>query len=202
MTRRLKAHIFEKQPEGHYVEPQWCSARLLAVEDFGPRSGLIVDPACGWGTILRSARSAGFRVLGCDVVNRLRGDDRIAMPFYQHDFLNGSRPTKGPVQAIICNPPFDYVEEFCERALTIAQHKVAMIMLLRRLPAANWLDRLPLETVYMLTPRPSMPPGEWIDAGNKPGGGSQDFCWLVFNKQKRPRHATLQWLHRDGGSKK
>jgi len=199
MPRRRRAHIFAKEPHGHYVEPAWTSARLLAVEDFGPRSGLIVDPACGWGTILKSARKAGFRrVLGCDVVDRLRGDDRITLPFCRHDFLNGGTPTNGAVASIICNPPFDHVEEFCERALTIAQHKVAMIMLLRRLPAANWLDRLPLETVYMLTPRPSMPPGEWIDAGNKPGGGSQDFCWLVFNVRSRPRHAALRWLHRDG----
>ena len=129
-----------------------------------------------------------------------RGDDRAALPFRQHDFLNGGLPTKGAVQAIICNPPFDHVEAFCERALTIAQHKVAMIMLLRRLPAANWLDRLPLETVYMLTPRPSMPPGEWIEAGNKPGGGQQDFCWLVFKKHWPMRPATLRWLHRDGKS--
>ena len=27
-----------------------------------------------------------------------------------------------------------------------------------------------------------MPPGSWIAAGNNPGGGSPDFCWLCFNK--------------------
>ena len=58
-----------------------------------------------------------------------------------------------------------------------------MIVPLRRLPAARWLGHLPLETIYLLTPRPSMPPGTWIAAGNIPGGGREDFCWLVFNKR-------------------
>jgi hypothetical protein len=198
--RRRASHIFAKEPNGHYVEPAWCSARLFAVEDFGPKSGLIVDPACGWATILKSARSAGYRrVLGCDVVDRLHWtEDRDKLPFYQHDFLNGDRPTKGAIQSIICNPPFDHVEEFCQRAVALAQHKVAMLILHRRLVAAHWLPRLPIESVYLLTPRPSMPPGEWIEAGNTPGGGTQDFCWLVFNVNKWPQEPALRWLHRDG----
>jgi hypothetical protein len=71
-----------------------------------------------------------------------------------------------------------------------------MIMLTRRLNAAHWLDDLPLKSVYLLTPRPSMPPGAWIAAGNKPGGGTQDFCWLIFSKRHRGE-SQLQWLYRD-----
>jgi hypothetical protein len=68
------------------------------------------------------------------------------------------------------------------------------------LPAAHWLESLPLETIWLLTPRPSMPPGHWITAGNNPSGGSQDFCWLVFDKQMQLGSAPrLRWLHRDGG---
>ena len=47
-----------------------------------------------------------------------------------------------------------------------------MLVPLRRLPAAHWLEHLPLETVWLLTPRPSIPPGSYIAAGHKPGGGS------------------------------
>jgi hypothetical protein len=199
MAQVRKAHIFEKQPEGHYVEPAWCSARLLAVDNFGPRGSLIADPACGWGTILKSARSFGYRVLGGDIVDRDGRDNKL--PFYRHDFLNGARLTKGRVMSVVCNPPFDHVQEFCERGLELAHSKVAMIMLLRRLPAAHWLQRLPLETIYLLTPRPSMPPGEWIADGNEPGGGSQDFCWLVFNCFGVRGDPAMRWLHRDGGKK-
>jgi hypothetical protein len=199
MPKRLKAHIFAKEPNGHYVEPAWCSERLLAVDDFGPRSGLIVDPACGWGRTLAAARKAGYRrVLGCDVVNRLTGEDRTALPFYKHDFLNGARPTNGIIQSMLCNPPFDHVEEFCRRACALVTHKAAMICLVRRLNAAHWLAALPIETIYLLTPRPSMPPGEYIAEGNDPGGGTQDFCWLVFNNQHWPKDPAVKWLHRDG----
>jgi hypothetical protein len=190
------AHNFVKEPHGHYVEPAWCSQRLFAVENFGHKGDLILDPACGWGTILQSARAAGFRVIGHDIVDRVPKKDRRAIPFRRQDFL---KLVIEDVHSIVCNPPFDHVEEFCRRACVIASHKVAMLCLLRRLPAARWLQELPLETVYLLTPRPSMPPGEYIANGNKPGGGTQDFVWLVFtNGPRRLGSPMMRWLHRDG----
>jgi hypothetical protein len=43
-----------------------------------------------------------------------------------------------------------------------------------------------------------LPPGTWIAAGNNPSGGSQDFCFLVFNKITTPVAPRLRWLSRDG----
>jgi hypothetical protein len=191
------AHVWAKETSSHYVESLWCGARLFDVEDFGAPGARILDPACGWGRILQAAKAAGFTPVGGDVVDRLDRRELADVPFQVCDFLKDS-PVRS-AWSIACNPPSDYVQEFCERALEIATYKVAMLMLLRRLPAARWLQRLPLETIYLLTPRPSMPPGHWIAAGNKPSGGSQDFCWLVINKtmnqQTSPR---VKWLHRDG----
>ena len=204
MLVRRDTHIFEKEQHGHYVEPAWCSQRLLEAEYFGPRGSLILDPACGWGTILRSALDAGFKAAGIDVVDRLQRNELKLdfAQFYKRDFLSEDKfPIWAPIQSIICNPPFDYVREFCERAIDLVESKVAMIMLLRRIPAAHWLNNLPLETIYMLSPRPSMPPGAWIAAGNKPGGGTQDFCFLVFNRQgRRSRYPSVKWLHRDSAT--
>jgi hypothetical protein len=199
MARRRHAHIFAKEPNGHYVEPAWCSRRLLQAA-FTPIKGhVIVDPACGWGTILYQARELGFAAMGSDLVDRL-GDNGRKFHFRKCDFLNGyTAPTQGRL-SIICNPPFDHVEEFCRQACKIATDKVAMICLLRRLPAAHWLAELPLSRIYFLTPRPSMPPGEWIAAGNKPGGGSQDFCWLVFDLRPLHEPVSAHWLHRDGAA--
>ena len=193
-----RTHIFARDAYGHYVEPSWCSARLLAVESFGAPRALICDPSCGWGRILRAAKAAGYGVIGSDVVDRRRDPQAFTdFPFTICDFLIDT-PVRAP-WAIVCNPPFDYVREFCERALDIATYKVAMLMPLRRLPAAHWLQRLPLESVYLLTPRPSMPPASYLAAGEKPGNGTQDFCWLIFNKRAavglEPR---MRWLHRDG----
>jgi hypothetical protein len=49
--------------------------------------------------------------------------------------------------------------------LELVPGKIAMIWLARRLNAARWLQDTPLARVYLLTPRPSMPPGHVILAG-------------------------------------
>jgi hypothetical protein len=69
----------------------------------------------------------------------------------------------------------------------------------RHLNAAHWLQELPLRRVWLLTPRPSMPPGSWIAKGNKPGGGTQDFCWIIFCRGYKGE-PTINWLHRDAAS--
>jgi hypothetical protein len=71
-----------------------------------------------------------------------------------------------------------------------------MIWLVPRLNAARWLADTPLARVWLLTPRPSMPPGHVIANGEKPGGGSQDFAWLVWEQGYRGK-PELGWLRRD-----
>jgi hypothetical protein len=198
-AKPLRAHVWPRDPDGHYVEQSWCSARLFEEEWLGPPGSLLFDPAARWGRILRSAAAAGYTVLGADIIDRL--DRRALGPvtFATGDFLKC--PPIPSVSAIVCNPPFDHVQAFCEHALEIATFKVAMIMPLHRLPAAHWLERLPLETIWLMTPRPSMPPGAYIAAGNKPGGGRPEFCWLVFRKGLIAWTPRLRWLRRDDHQK-
>jgi hypothetical protein len=189
--QRRDAHIFAKAKDGHYVEPSWCSERLFAVEKF---CGTIWDPACGWGTITTAAIKHGYGVVGSDIVDRRR--HRLDGDFSKRDFLNCEWRPKHEF-SVVTNPPFDHVEAFARKALALGADQIAMIMLVRRLNAAHWLRELPLRRIYLLTPRPSMPPGSWIAAGNKPGGGTQDFCWLVFDSSYHGR-SWLDWLRRDG----
>lgn len=191
--RSRKAHIFEKAQAGWYIEPAWVSRRLFEVEKF---HHIIFDPACGWGTILNEAEAAGHQVIGADIVNRKR--HRLGERFEKEDFLTCDDPIGC---SVVCNPPFDHVREFCERALARGADKVAMICLIRRLNAAHWLQKLPLRRVWLLTPRPSMPPGSWLAAGNKAGGGTQDFVWLVFERGYTGEPA-IGWLHRDAEQKR
>ena len=51
----LHAHIWDREPQGHYGERIWRSERLFEEERFGPAGALVFDPAAGWGRILRSA---------------------------------------------------------------------------------------------------------------------------------------------------
>jgi len=166
----------------HYVEPFWVSERLFQEEAF---KGAIYDPACGFGRIVTSALQAGYPAYGSDKVDR--GWDSTCQDFLKHTGMHDN---------IVSNPPFDIMQEFAEHALKLARRKVALIMPTARLNAAHWLMGANLETVWLMTPRPSMPPGHVIQAGGKVGGGKSDYCWLVFNKDYDDL-PTVCWLKRD-----
>jgi hypothetical protein len=142
--RSRDSYIWQRH---EHQEPPWVSSRLFDVETF---DGGIWDPACGGGNILRSAEAAGIPARGSDIVSRAYG---IFNP--DQDFF---RPHPVPAAAsIVTNPPFNQARAFIERALTLVTHKVAAIFPTARLNAARWLEPLPLKTIWLLTPRPSMP---------------------------------------------
>lgn len=177
------SHIWQREEHEHYVEPEWCSKRLFEAEKF---EGIIDDPCCGFGRIPRAAHAAGYGTTASDIV------DRGFTP-HTHDFLKSQWDRDN----IVSNPPFDVFKDFALHALNRTTRKVAMIWLVRTLPAARWLQDTPLKTIYLLTPRPSMPPGHVIAAGQKPGGGKSDFCWLIWEKGFVGK-PVMHWLHRDG----
>ncbi len=181
-TRKLEAHVWEREANEHYVEPEWCARRLFEEEKF---IGAIHDPSCGFGTIPKAAIAHGLVATGSDLVDRGYG------PVV--DFMQDEADREN----IVCNPPFRVIEQFMIRALQKAQGKVAAIIPVARLNAAHWLRETPLKTVWLMTPRPSMPPGHVIAAGEKPGGGKADFCWLVWERGHNGT-AEIKWLRRDG----
>jgi len=65
-----------------------------------------------------------------------------------------------------------------------------------RLNAARWLENTPLQRIWLLTPRPSMPPGQHILDGGKVGGGKSDYCWLVW-EHGYSGLPEIRWLHRE-----
>lgn len=185
--RGLNAHIWQREANEHYVEPEWCSRRLFEVENFDPG---IWDPCCGFGRIPTAAVAAGLYGIGTDIVDR--GYSEFAGV---HDFLS-SQEFRSP--NIVCNPPFNIADKFALHALSHSgTQKVAMVFPTARLNAAHWIKGTPLARVWLMTPRPSMPPGHVIAAGEKPGGGKMDYCWLVWTKS-RIGSPDLRWLHRDG----
>jgi hypothetical protein len=185
-VRKLDAHIWEREEHEHYVEPSWCSARLFEEAEF---DGPIWDPCCGFGTIVLNAISAGYETLASDIIHRGSSCENVI------DFFD-CKSTHA--NAIICNPPFNIADKFALHALTLVEC-VAMIFPTARLNAAHWMKGTPLAGVWLMTPRPSMPPGHVIAAGGKPGGGKMDFCWVIWHRYHSAPHPELRWLRRDGG---
>jgi hypothetical protein len=183
----VNAHSWQREAHEHYVEPPWCSRRLFESERF---SGQVWDPCCGFGVIPEAAKGYGLSAYASDMVDR--GYDGLCGV---EDFLKCNDDQASP--NIVCNPPFNIVQHFALHALGLGNtKKVAMIFPTARLNAAHWLRPTPLVRVWLMTPRPSMPPGHTITAGEKPGGGKMDFCWLVW-EIGYVGGPELRWLRRD-----
>lgn len=192
IKRKRESHLWERHPQDYYVEPGWVSERLFQLEPF---LGDIYDPACGRGTIMHSARLAGYKAHGTDLVARFKGCPT-------RDWLVPSRLKD---KNIVCNPPYSLCDDgkgnypFVEACLERSR-KVALILPLKWLVGdrrSRWLEQSPLLRVYYITPRPSMPPGPVIDAGLPPGGGREDFIVLVWVRDHPPHRSTNHWLRKD-----
>lgn len=198
-----------RHPDAWYVEERWCADRLFEDEVF---PGRIVDPCAGGGNIVAAGLAAGLEIEGFDL--RPRNPDLVRGGF---DFFDPLAYTPGifPADNIVSNPPyaswaqigqtpgkgaFSRVEdEFVRRALGMVRNKLAVFLpsgWINGQERSLWLETLPLYRVYVVTPRPSCPPGTYLEAGGKPKDGQTDYNWYVFLKgyQGRPE---LRWLRRD-----
>lgn len=190
------ARLWARDDLDWYIEPSDCTAALLTVERF---VGAVLDPCCGQGNIVRALIAGGVLAWGSDIVDR-SGD---ASWFYgASDFL-GERSARRPASNIVMNPPFfraKGAEAFIRQALTIATGKVCAFVDKRFLAGSGRADGLfaehPPTRVWILSPRPSCPPGAWLAAGNTAGGGTADWCWLVWSLTEKTTHTQLGWLRR------
>jgi hypothetical protein len=172
MLKRLRqSHLWERDPHDYYIEPHWCSERLFQEEGF---AGTIVDPFAGSGRILQAAHKAGYRHIGCDIVDR-------GTHSHQADFMAEQHGRQW--DNIVSNPPFGLCEKLVPLALERTRQKCALLLPVIWIQGdkrSRWLETTPLYKVLFLTPRPSMPPGAVIEAGEKPGAGTKDFAWFIW----------------------
>jgi hypothetical protein len=183
------AHVWARNGNDFYREPRWAADALFAAEPFRE---WIWDPACGTGNILKSAEAAGHVfTVGTDIVDR--GYAGVEM----HDFTHQCAPLcvkPGMAVSIVTNPPFALAETFIERALALADLKVAMLLRLAFLEGWKRHERIfsktPLARVLVFRKRLSMLPGEMEVAGK---GGTTAFAWFVWHKDHRGE-PTIGWL--------
>lgn len=198
-AKKKQAHVWERGEHDWYCEPPRASQALFRVEEF---DGAIWDPSCGKGAIIYSALEAGYDVIGTDLVNRF-----VVEPSWfvgEQDFTKYGIDDEPLAPNIVMNPPFyraEGAEMFIRRALSFGTGKVAAFVDIRFLTGKDRAEGLfgyfPPSRIYVLYPRVSCPPGEYLEAGNAPGGGTADWCWLVWDEE-RGRPTELRWLNVKG----
>lgn len=187
---KLNAHIWAKAEHEFYVEPSWTATRLLSMYMF---HGPIHDPCCGLGTIPEAALSLGVEVTGADI----RTEN--VWEFAAHQEWQNDETV---YDNIVTNPPFTPCNAipfpFVEWALSHSRYQCALLLPLKWLTGdkrSRWLEKKPLKYVYVMAPRPSMPPGAVILAGEKPGGGKKDFAWYIF-EHGYTGEPIVRWLRK------
>jgi hypothetical protein len=192
------SHVWNQNEFHWYVEGSECTRALLRAEKF---AGVIYDPCCGQGNIIKACWASGVSAYGSDIEKRTTESWFMG----EHDFLGDSpfddQCLSDPGMSIIMNPPFYRAvgtEAFIRKALTVAKHKVACFVDMKFLSgsarAKGVYAEHPPSRVWLLSPRPSCPPGEYLLAGNKAGGGTTDYCWLVWDLLSPSSETKLGWL--------
>lgn len=201
-ARARQSHIFERQAEDWYCEPAWCWQRLFERKGFAPGM-TVLDPACGLGTCVEAAHAAGMQALGSDIVPRWEAMPDRRGTYWLADFLAAFPVRLGDAwefpDIIASNPPFKDAEAFATLALQRAQSMVCLLLPSKWAQGerrARWLATTPLQRILYLCPRPSMPPGEVIVAGGKPGNGTVDFSIFVWLRGY-DGEPQVGWLHRN-----
>jgi hypothetical protein len=114
--------------------------------------------------------------------------------FFSADFLEHERTPMQRPCSIVCNPPYSYIkgiaEAFARQALWLATRRVCMLVPNKWLASKGrfrlfMVDYPPLAVLH-LCERPSMPPGDMIEAmaGRAYRGGMIDYCWVVWDKTR------------------
>jgi hypothetical protein len=160
-----------------YATPELATKAIMEAEHF---EGTIWEPACGNGAMSKEIMKYSRNIFSSDLVNRGYG-------FVGLDFLTAEAKDTGyEISNVITNPPFRLFQEFAEKALKIADKKVALFGKLQALEGqkrATFLEVSPLKTVYVFKRSISpMRNGSQVDENGKPWASTMAFAWYVWEK--------------------
>lgn len=190
MTGNARSSGYDRNANDWYVEPTDC---VLALFDAIPSLEYhgIHDPCCGMGTIPEAAAGRGWKATGADLIDRASGRYPV------RDFLTDDQTYPN----IVTNPPFALSVPIVRHAMgSVATGGLIIIVAQAKFLYSQ--GRHPLfsapecERVLILSKRPSMPPGEMLMEQGEAcrGGGSADYCWVVFRSGRMSRGCSIEWL--------
>ena len=187
---------YDRASQNWYQEPPQCAQVLLNEVPF---AGGVHDPCCGKGTIVAVAQSRGIEATGADI------EDRVNGRFPRRDFFADG----GRYPNIVFNPPNDKrrgINMLAARLILHGLDRVPYGGLVAALVTSNFLwsqgryvlfARPEMELVLILSERPSVPPGEFLElyGEGERKGGSLDFAWLVFRRGgRRGIDVAARWV--------
>lgn len=186
---------FAKSPLDWYVEQPWVTEALIEAEygiDGSLSWGIVWDPACGGGNVLRAFNASHKLVWASDI--EFRGYASGGGLFQELNFLGGIDFVRSAAPnkrfSIVSNPPYSYQkgisEAFVRRALELATEKVAMLLPVKWQASQGrheLFTEFPPSRIWILSERPSMPPGAMVEAlGDKAfKRGKVDYMWIVWD---------------------
>ena len=172
----------DRVEDDFYATPTESVLKLLEKEEIIYPA---LEPACGDGAISKLLKG---EVISTDLVDRGYGD-------CQADFIKDSFPKV--YATVITNPPFNLFQEFCEKGLSIATHKVIMFGKLQALEGkkrATFMQNSPLKTVYVFKSRQNpLRNGSPVDENGKPWASTMAFAWFVWEIGYVGK-PTIEWL--------
>lgn len=196
----ITGNLRNAQPEADanfYATPYAALPPLLAAE--GKRlPKAIWEPACGNGALVVPLRNRGFSVTATDLHDWGCPDATTGIDF------TGNAATAFAAQlaldhgrfAVCTNPPFNIIEEFVERAVSMSPY-VALLCRLAFLESEgrmNWFPRVGLRRVHVIGERLPMMHRHGYE-GPKLSNAGMCFAWFIFTHGARQSlQVPVRWI--------
>jgi hypothetical protein len=173
-----------------YCEPGYCVDGLLS---YGPPllHYTLHDPAGGLGVVINVAAYRGYVVTGADVCDRAQGRFPV-LDFFADDRMHIN---------IVTNPPFKLAARIIKHGLqhVVSGGRVCVLVPLTFLASAKRYGLFAsgeLDTVLILSRRPSMPPGQLLlrEGESCRHSGSIDFCWVIWHRDRSRAPVRGEWV--------
>ncbi len=190
-----------RHPWDWYVEESWVTDALIDTLR-GPLCGgyeqwfevdLIWDPCCGLGNTLEPFARRGLAVAGTDIQQRTNSPAFL----FEHDFLGDQACLLDAHKnkSIVFNPPYSnqagrkvagLAEKFIRKAIKLNPWTLCALLPVKWLASAGrhkLFTEYPPLFILILSERPSMPPGDQVEALGKKAfrHGKVDYMWVVWD---------------------
>lgn len=193
----------EREEKDYYATPTDEVLNILKELEFDFTNQSILEPCIGGGHMADGINIYLFNqeqkpsiLIGTDVQNR--GYDNPDWTCYygdEYDFLKDGYPVE-QADVIIMNPPYSTLEPFLIRALEIAQDKLIVLCRMQVLEGESRYEKIfinnPPSDIYQYVDRIQC----WKNGEKPTGSSAQGYCWVVWDKNNRPKHPRLHWIRR------